>query len=103
MILLANILIAVAKVLGMAINVYTWIIIIACLISFVRPDPYNPIVRTLNGLTQPLFYRVRRKFPFLNVGGLDLSPIVIILALVFINIALVETLADFAYRLKLGL
>lgn len=102
MILVANVLIAVAKVLGVVVNVYTWIIVIACLLSFVRPDPYNPIVRTLNGLTQPLFYRVRRKFPFLNMGGLDLSPIVIILALMFINIAVVGTLADFAYRLKFG-
>lgn len=102
MILLANILIAVAKILSSLIFVYTWIVIIACLISFVRPDPYNVIVRTLNGLTQPVFYWVRRKLPFLYVGGLDLSPIVVILALQFINIALVSSLGEFAVRLKLG-
>lgn len=102
MILLANILIAVAKILSSLIFVYTWIVIIACLLSFVRPDPYNVIVRTLNGLTQPVFYRVRRKLPFLYVGGLDLSPIVVILALQFINIALVSSLSEFAVRLKLG-
>lgn len=102
MILLANILIAVAKILSSLIFVYTWIVIIACLLSFVRPDPYNVIVRTLNGLTQPVFYWVRRKLPFLYVGGLDLSPIVVILALQFINIALVSSLSEFAVRLKLG-
>lgn len=102
MILLANILIAVAKILSSLIFVYTWIVIIACLISFVRPDPYNVIVRTLNGLTQPVFYWVRRKLPFLYVGGLDLSPIVVILALQFINIALVSSLGEFAVSLKQG-
>lgn len=102
MILLANILIAVAKILSSLIFVYTWIVIIACLLSFVRPDPHNVIVRTLNGLTQPVFYWVRRKLPFLYVGGLDLSPIVVILALQFINIALVSSLSEFAVRLKLG-
>lgn len=103
MILLANILIAVAKILNSVIFIYTWIVIIACLLSFVRPDPYNVIVRTLNGLTQPVFYWLRRKMPFLYVGGLDLSPIVLILALQFINIALVGSLGEFAVRLKHGL
>lgn len=102
MILLANILIAVAKILNSVIFIYTWIVIIACLLSFVRPDPYNVIVRTLNGLTQPVFYWVRRKMPFLYVGGLDLSPIVVILALQFVNIALVRSLGEFAIRLKIG-
>lgn len=102
MILLANILIAVAKILNSVVFIYTWIVIIACLLSFVRPDPYNVIVRTLNGLTQPVFYWVRRKMPFLYVGGLDLSPIVIILALQFINIALVSSLGEFAVKMKIG-
>lgn len=103
MILLANILIAVAKILNSVIFIYTWIVIITCLLSFVRPDPYNVIVRTLNGLTYPVLYWVRRKMPFLSVGGLDLSPIVVILALQFINIALVSSLGEFAIRLKHGL
>ena len=102
MILLANILIAVAKILNSVIFIYTWIVIIACLLSFVRPDPYNIIVRTLNGLTQPVFYWVRRKMPFLYVSGLDLSPIVIILGLQFINIALVNSLGEFAVKMKFG-
>lgn len=102
MILLANILIAVAKILHSVISIYTWIVIIACLISFVRPDPYNIIVRTLNGLTQPVFYFIRRKMPFLYAGGFDLSPIVVIFALQFIDIALVGTLAEFAVKMKSG-
>lgn len=103
MTLLANFLIAVATILDNVIFIYIWIVIIACLLSFVRPDPYNIVVRTLNGLTQPVLYWVRRKMPFLYVSGLDLSPIVVILALQFINIALVRTLAEFALRLKHGL
>lgn len=103
MILLANILLAVAKILHSAIFIYTWIVIIACLLSFVRPDPYNIIVRTLNGLTQPVFAWVRRKMPFVFVGGLDLSPIVVLLVLQFINIALVSSLAEFAIKMKIGL
>ncbi len=98
--LLANILIGLAKITGGLITIYTWVIIISALISWVRPDPYNPIVRTLRALTEPVLYRVRRKLPFVYAAGIDFSPIVVILLLQFINIALVRSLLEFAYTLK---
>ncbi|MDR2893242.1 MAG: YggT family protein [Deltaproteobacteria bacterium] len=102
MFVLANILGAIATILHGLIFVYTWIIIIAALLSFVRPDPYNPIVRMLHALTQPLQWRVRRWLPFVMMGGLDLSPLVIIMALQFVDYALVASLAEWAVRMRMG-
>jgi YggT family protein len=101
MFVFANILGAVARILGSAIFIYTWIIIIAALITWVRPDPYNPIVRTLRALTEPLQWRVRKWLPFVFVNGLDLSPVVIILFLQFFDYAVVDSLAELALRLRI--
>lgn len=87
--------VAIAKVLSIVLNAYMWIVIISALITWVNPDPYNPIVRFLRGLTEPVFFKVRRLLPFLNVGGFDLSPIVIILAIQVLDIVVVGNL----YRL----
>jgi len=76
---------ALAQLVHTVINIYIWVIIIAAFLSFVRPDPYNPIVQTLYRLTEPAFTFVRRKLPFVVVSGIDLSPIVIILSLQFID------------------
>ena len=65
---------------------YVWIIIIASFLSFVRPDPYNPIVQTLTRLTEPAFSFIRKKFPFVVMGSIDLSPLIIIFGLQFIDI-----------------
>lgn len=62
------------------INIYIWVIIIAALLSFVNPDPYNPIVQFLHRITQPA-YSLVRKFIRTNFNGLDLAPLVIIIAL----------------------
>lgn len=65
---------------------YIWIIIIASFLSFVRPDPYNPVVQVLTRLTEPAFAWIRKKMPFVIMGGMDLSPLVIIFGLQFIDI-----------------
>ncbi len=65
---------------------YIWIIIIASFLSFVRPDPHNPIVQILYRLTEPAFSFVRKKLPFVVFSGIDLSPLVIIFGLQFIDI-----------------
>jgi YggT family protein len=65
------------------ITIYLWIIVIAALFSFVRPDPYNPLVRFIHQITEPAFQWVRRRMPFVLVGGMDLSPLVILLGLQF--------------------
>jgi len=91
--ILGYIIIAFAKVFGLIINLYTFIVVIAALISWVNPDPYNPIVRILYGLTHPAFRLVRRAFPGpLRRLRIDLSPIVVILVLVILETVLVGTL-----------
>ena len=67
-------------------TLYIWIVIIASFLSFVRPDPHNPIVQMLYRLTEPVFSYIRQKFPFVVMGGIDLSPLVIIFGLQFIDI-----------------
>lgn len=89
----------IAEVLSIVLNLYMWIVIISALLSWVNPDPYNPIVRTLRNLTEPVFWRIRRWMPFLNVSGLDLTPIVVLLAIVFLKTFLVGNL----YNLSMAL
>lgn len=62
------------------LNIYIWVLIISALLSFVNPDPYNPIVQFLNRLTQPAYAFVRR-FMKTNFNGLDLAPLVLIIGL----------------------
>lgn len=100
MFVFGNFLSAVAQILDMALTIYMWIIIIRALISWVNPDPYNPIVRFLYTITEPVLYRVRSIMPFM--GGLDLSPLIVIFAILFLKIFLVETLLNIAFKLKTG-
>ncbi|NLM99508.1 MAG: YggT family protein [Campylobacteraceae bacterium] len=86
---------AVAQVLHMIIFLYIWIVIIAALITWVQPNPYNPIVQVLMRLTQPVYAFVRRYIPTV-IGGIDLSPIIIILALQFIDNFFVKLLFGLA-------
>ncbi len=67
------------------INIYIWVIIISALLSFVNPDPYNPIVQFLNRVTQPAYNFVRR-FMNTNMGGIDLAPLVIVIGLQIIMV-----------------
>jgi YggT family protein len=76
---------ALVQTLHTVINLYIWIIIIASLLSFVRPDPYNPIVQVLYRLTEPVLGFIRAKMPFVIFSGLDLSPLVVILGLQLID------------------
>jgi YggT family protein len=69
-------------------TLYIWVVIIASLLSFVQPDPNNPIVQILYRLTEPALSFVRRKMPFVMMGGIDLSPLVIIFGLQFIDIVI---------------
>ena len=100
MIVLANTLSAVALVLGSLLNLYFWVVIIAALLTWVRPDPYNPIVRTLRALTEPGFYRVRKWLPFTYSGGMDFSPLIVLLGIELFNRIVVASLAQYALTLR---
>ena len=89
---------ALGHVIHSVIWLYTWVIIISAVLSWVNPDPYNPIVRTLRTLTEPVLWRVRRLLPFTYINGIDLSPVAIILALQFLDIVLVRSLGYLAIQ-----
>ncbi len=78
------------NIIHMVITLYIWIVIISALLSFVRPDPSNPVVQVLYRLTEPVYYWLRRRFPFLIMGGIDLSPLVIIFGLQFIDLFMMK-------------
>jgi YggT family protein len=85
---------AIVQTLHTVMNLYIWIVIISALLSFVRPDPNNPIVQILYRLTEPVYDFIRRKMPFVVFSGIDLSPLVIILGL--------QLLDNFMMRAVLG-
>jgi len=80
-----SLLIAFATLFVTIISLYKWVIIISALLSWVQPDPYNPIVQMLNRLTQPAYSLVRRLIPTV-FGGMDMAPLILIFALQFIEI-----------------
>jgi YggT family protein len=86
-----------AYILNLALTIYMWVIIARALLSWVNPDPYNPIVRFLYTITEPVLYWVRRRVPVV-FGGLDLAPLLVLLAIVFLQRFLVATLFDLARR-----
>lgn len=88
---------AVARILDLAINVYIFIVIARALISWVSPDPYNPIVRFLHNATDPVLFRLRRMLPFLQAGGFDLSPIVLLLLLSVVQQVVIGFLMQLAH------
>lgn len=96
MMILSNFLMAVAMVLDTVLNIYFWIVIASAVLSWVNPDPYNPIVRFLRGATEPVYYRIRRVLP-INMGGIDFTPLIVLLAIQFLQIFLVRTLMQIAH------
>jgi YggT family protein len=100
MFIIANFLNAVAYVLNFGLNIYMYIIIARAILSWVNPDPYNPIVNFLYRATDPVLYRVRRMLP--DMGGLDLSPMIVLLAIFFLQKFLVSSIFELVNRLKFG-
>ncbi len=100
MFVFGNFINAVANLLNFILGAYMWIIIGRAIISWVNPDPYNPIVKFLYDVTEPLLSRIRRYIPFTAAGGIDFSPIILILAILFLQSFLVPTLRGLAYSLS---
>jgi YggT family protein len=98
MFVLSNLLTAIAGVLSLVLTVYMYIVIARALVSWVNPDPRNPIVRFLYNATEPLLYRVRGVLPFM--GGIDFSPLVVIVGIYFLQSFLVSTLVEVAARMR---
>ena len=98
MFVIGNFLAAIAKIIDIALTLYMWIIIARAVVSWVNPDPYNPIIRFLNSVTEPVLYRIRRRLP-ISFGGIDFSPIIVILVIIFVQSFLVRSLAEMAIRM----
>ena len=92
---LAYLLEALASILDMVLNLYTWIIIVRALLTWVNPDPYNPIVRFLYNVTEPVLGWVRRRVPIV-FGGLDLTPLLVLLVIYFLRLYVVRVLLHLA-------
>ena len=99
MFVMSNFLGAVARILDMVLWLYLWALIIRALLSWVNPDPWNPIVQFLTRITEPVLAPIRRRLPTWRVG-LDLSPLVAILVIYFLQYFLVASLRDLAGSLR---
>ncbi|MFQ5801518.1 MAG: YggT family protein [Candidatus Methylomirabilales bacterium] len=98
MFVFANLLTAIAQLLHLGLFVYMWMVIIQAVISWVNPDPYNPIVQFLYRSTEPVLKPVRRVLPI--AWGIDFSPLVVILAIMFLDQFFVASLRELAWRLR---
>lgn len=96
--ILSNFLLALAKLVDLVLGAYIWIVIARAVISWVKADPYNPVVRFLVQVTEPILNRIRKVLP--PMGGVDLSPMLLIFAIVFLQSFLVPTLQQFAISLR---
>ena len=95
MFIIAYFLKALADVFHIILNAYMFIVIARAILSWVSPDPYNPIVRFLYNVTEPLLYRIRRLLPF-NTGGIDFTPMILLLAIIFLDRFIVPILYTMA-------
>jgi YggT family protein len=80
-----TLLVSILEFILIVVNLYMWVVIIAALITWVQPNPYNPIVRFLWNVTEPVYAYIRRFIPT-NFGGIDIAPLILILLLQFIEI-----------------
>ena len=100
MFVLSNFLVAAARILDIGLTILYWLILIRALISWVNPDPHNPVVQFLYKTTEPILYPIRKILPLGLRFGIDISPIIAFLGIMFLKSFLVRTLVDLAIRLR---
>jgi len=100
MFVMSNLFAAIANLLSVILTILYWLILIRALISWVNPDPYNQVVQFLYKTTEPILYPIRKILP-INFGiGIDISPIIAFLIIIFLKSFLVRTLLDISFRLR---
>ncbi len=97
MFVLGNLLEAIAFILNTALTIYMWVIIISSLLTWVNPDPYNPIVRFLYSVTDPVLRPIRKRLGM--AMGIDISPLIVIFAIMFARSFIIKTLYDLASKM----
>jgi len=95
MYIFSNLITAIAKVLDTVLVIFMFIVIARAVLSWVSPDPYNPIVRFIHNVTEPVLYQIRKRVPVI-LGGIDLSPIIVFLAIMFLRMFVVNSLYGLA-------
>jgi YggT family protein len=90
---------AVASSLDWLLSMYMWIVLISALLTWVNPDPRNPIVRFLYGVTEPVLFQIRRRIPFVYASGIDFSPLVLMVGIYFVRTVVVGSLYELARRI----
>lgn len=93
-----NFIYAIAQVVSIVLTLYMWVVIARAVLSWVSPDPYNPIVRFIYNVTEPVLRPLRRRIP--AFGGIDFSPILVILVIYFLQSFVVQSLKQFAITLR---
>lgn len=91
----SNFIMALAGIVDFLLTAYMWVIIGRAVISWVNADPYNPIVRFLYEITEPVLGRIRRYLP-VSMGSMDFSPIILIVIILFLQSFLVPTMKQMA-------
>ena len=91
MYIIGFLLMAIAKVLDLVLLLFMWIVIARAVLSWVNPDPFNPIVRFIHNVTEPVLYRIRAFIP-VSFGGIDFSPIIVLLGVIFLRTFVVSSL-----------
>jgi YggT family protein len=89
----------VGRVLDMALEIYMWVVIVRAILSWVQPDPYNPIVRFIYGLVDPVTYRLSRILPT-RIGMVDISAMVLILAIYLMRLVVVRIIIEAGLRMR---
>jgi YggT family protein len=95
----SNFVLALARLFELAMWAFFWMIIARAVLSWVNPDPYNPIVRFLYRFTEPVLRPIRDRLPTFQMG-LDLSPMIVLLAIYFLESFLIGSLRDLALSLR---
>jgi YggT family protein len=95
----ANFIEGLARIINIGLTIYMWMIIARAVLSWVNPDPYNPIVMFLYRSTEPVLYRIRKWLPLGNIG-IDISPIIVILVIIFLQSFLVKSLLQLSLNFK---
>jgi YggT family protein len=91
MYVIGYLLLAIAKILDLVLLLFMWIVIARAVLSWVNPDPFNPIVRFIHNVTEPALYRIRALIP-VSFGGMDFAPIIVLLGVMFLRTFVVSSL-----------
>jgi len=100
MFILGNFLTAFARILDIVLTILYWLILVRALISWVSPDPFNPLVQFLHKTTEPILEPIRKRLPLNFRFGLDISPLIAFLLIYFLKYFLVTSLLDLSFRMR---